>query len=147
VASTLGPSDYYLFHAHEHIDGVPKLSHLNPVLDKCPTCIQAKQSKKPAGRNTTRVAARPYQGLSIDFAFAGVNSQDDKRKENFAGINCETCWILVSDHFSRTLLGGTRVSKGPPIEWLRAFLEEYEPRSPGNYVYFDQGGELMPTKR
>jgi hypothetical protein len=84
------PSDYYLHDAREHIDGVPKFSHMDPVLDKCHTCIQAKQIKEPAGKNTTRVATRPYQRLPIDFAFAGAKSQDDKRKENFTGINGET---------------------------------------------------------
>jgi hypothetical protein len=119
---------------------------MDPVLDKCPTCIQAKQVKEPAGKNTTRVATRPFQGLSIDFAFAGVKSSDDKRKEDFTGIHGETCWILISDHFSRTLVGDTRVSKGPPIEWLRAFLEEHAPRANGNYVYLDQGGELYANQ-
>jgi len=47
------PSDYYLFHAHKHVKGVPQFSHEHSVLDRCPTCIQAKQTKEPAGANST----------------------------------------------------------------------------------------------
>eukprot|EP00980_Cylindrotheca_fusiformis_P030011 scaffold24183_cov269-Cylindrotheca_fusiformis.AAC.1 len=50
----------------QYIDGVPKFKHMDSVLDKCPTCIRAKQTKEPAGPNTTRVATQPpYQGSTI----------------------------------------------------------------------------------
>ena len=60
------PSDYYLYNAYKHVKGVPQFQHEHPVLDKCPTCVQAKQIKEPVGDNTTRTATVPYQGLSID---------------------------------------------------------------------------------
>jgi hypothetical protein len=63
------PSDYYLYHAHKFVDGVPKFKHHDPVLERCPTCIQAKQRKEPAGPNTTMTATEDYQGLSIDYSF------------------------------------------------------------------------------
>ena len=50
------PSDERLYTAHKFIDGVPKFKHFDPVLDKCPTCIRSKQTKEPAGHNTTRRA-------------------------------------------------------------------------------------------
>ena len=58
------PSDYYLYNAHKFIKGIPKFKHMDPILDTCPTCIRAKQTKEPAGPNTTRRATVPYQGLS-----------------------------------------------------------------------------------
>jgi len=64
------PSDYYLFNAHRHADGVPRFAHMDRVLDICPTCIRSKQTKNAAGGNTTRTAEQPYQGLSIDFSFS-----------------------------------------------------------------------------
>ena len=70
------PSDYYLYNAHKYVKGVPEFAHEHPVLDKCPTCIQAKQTKEPAGDHTTRTATVPYQGLPIDFSFSGVKSKD-----------------------------------------------------------------------
>ena len=59
------PCDEYLYNAHKFIDGVPKFDKQTPILDQCPTCIQAKQSKVPTGPHSTRTATQPYQGLSI----------------------------------------------------------------------------------
>jgi len=191
------PSDYYLFNAHRHADGVPRFPHMDRVLDICPTCIRSKQTKNAAGGNTTRTAEQPYQGLSIDFSFSGARSKNtfnrfpigakvkkkfgDKifkgkaiwspedtterdpdaddfgettqswrveyedqeqedcheremeriaygnlprfdphkhRDDDYIGLNGETSWILVTDHFSRMKHGNTRVSKASPINWL-----------------------------
>lgn len=136
------PSDYYLFNAHKHIKGVPKFKHLVPVLDVCPTCIRAKQTKESAGLHTTRTATAPYQGLSINFSFAGQKSSDPTCAKDFVGINGETCWILISDHFSRMKHGSTRVSKASPIQWLLDFLRKHSPTCPDKYVFLNQGGEL-----
>ncbi|KAG7343608.1 reverse transcriptase RNA-dependent DNA polymerase [Nitzschia inconspicua] len=136
------PSDHYLYHAHEHITGVPRFRHFDPILEQCPTCIRAKQTKESAGTHSTRTATQPFQGLSIDFSFAGVRSKDVERKKDFTGLNGETCWILVTDHFTRAVFGDTRVSKASPMEWLRSFLRQHSPQCPGKYVYLDQGGEL-----
>ena len=112
------PSDYYLFHAHKHVKGVPCFAHMHAVLDKCPTCIQSKQTKEPAGPNTTHTATVPYQGLSIDFSFSGMKSKDAAHEKDYLGLNGETSWILVTDHFSQCLHGDTRISKAMPLAWL-----------------------------
>ena len=170
---------------------------MDRVLDLCPTCICAKQTKTAAGKNSTRTAEQPYQGLSIDFSFSGTRSKntfnrfpigtkvkkkfgdkiykgkvirkpedtterdpdaddynettqswrveyEDKEQEDcneremdriaygklpqfdphkhrnndYIGLNGETSWILVTDHFSRMKHGDTRVSKASPINWL-----------------------------
>jgi len=70
------PSDYYLFNAHQHADGVPRFPHMDQVLDICPTCIRSKQTKNAGGGNTTRTARKPYQGLSIDFSFSVTHSKN-----------------------------------------------------------------------
>jgi hypothetical protein len=62
----------------------------------CPTCIRSKQTKSPAGPNTTRTATVPFQGLSVDFSFAGTHSANASRAADFVGFNGETCWILIS---------------------------------------------------
>ena len=137
------PSDYYLYNAHKHVKGVPQFHHEHPVLDKCPTCIQAKQTKEPAGQNTTRTATMPYQGLSVDFSFSGTKSKNKDRERDYLGFNGETSWILVTDHFTRRHHGDTRLSKASPLAWLRHFLKNHSPRMPNKYVYLDQGGELF----
>ncbi|KAG7353842.1 hypothetical protein IV203_003197 [Nitzschia inconspicua] len=71
-----------------------------------------------------------------------LEDNDVERKKDFTGLNGETCWILVTDHFTRAVFGDTRVSKASPIEWLRSFLHQYSPQCQGKYVYLDQGGEL-----
>lgn len=141
------PSDYYLYNAHKHITGVPKFKHMDPILDSCPTCIRAKQTKEPAGSNTTRTATVPYQGLSIDFSFAGAKSKNENRATDFVGFNGETCWILVSDHFSRMKHGDTRVTKASPLDWLETFLRNHAPNCHGKYVFLDQGGELYANPK
>lgn len=133
-----------LANAHRHIDGVPKLSRCDSVIYNCPTCIQAKMTKSSAGPNSTRTATRPYQGLSIDFSFSGVESSK-KDREDFVGFNGETSWILVSDHFSKILHGTPRLSKAAPVEWLREFLNIYSPQCKNKYVFLDQGGELYQS--
>jgi len=40
------------------------------------------------------------------------------RDDDYIGLNGETSWILVTDHFSRMKHGDTRVSKASPINWL-----------------------------
>jgi hypothetical protein len=141
------PSDHYLFNAHKFVKGVPQFRHSDPILDTCPTCIRAKQTKTPAGPHTTRKATVPFQGLSVDFSFAGTHSSNASRDASFVGFNGETCWILIVDHFSRYKTGATRVSKAAPLDWLRTFLRERSPSCPDKYVHLDQGGELYANPK
>jgi hypothetical protein len=136
------PSDYYLYHAHRFVDGVPRFKHHHPVLERCPTCIQAKQRKEPAGPNSTKKATNNYQGLSIDFSFSGTRSKNACRSRDYVGLHGETCYLLIVDHHSGCYHGITRVSKASPINWLSQFLEEHTPDCLNKYVYLDQGGEL-----
>ena len=136
------PCDQYLYNAHKAIDGVPKFASKPRVLTTCPTCIQAKHTKSPAGPHSTHVATQPYQGLSIDFSFSGTTSADDDRRKDFEGLNKEIAWILITDHFTGMKHGDTRQSKASPIEWLCHFLNQYSPNCPNKYIHMDQGGEL-----
>ena len=121
------PSDYYLFHAHKHVKGVPWFAHMHAVLNKCPTCIQSKQTKEPAGSNTMCTTTVPYQGLMVDFSFSGTKSKDAGHAKDYLGLNGETSWILVTDHFSQCLHGDTQVSKATPLAWLHHFLKHHAP--------------------
>ena len=78
----------------------------------------------------------------MDFSFAGMKSKNKEREKDYLGLNGETSWILVTDHFTRRLHGDARVSKATPLAWLRHFLSTHAPRVPNKYVYVDQGGEL-----
>ena len=72
-----------------------------------------------------------------------MTSKDTDRRKNFEGINGETAWILVTDHFTGMKHGDTRISKAAPILWLKHFLAQYNPLCGNKYVYMDQGGELF----
>ena len=137
------PCDEYLYNAHKFIKGIPKFERETSVLDQCPTCIQAKQSKEPKGKNSTRKATKPYEGLSIDFSFSGTRSKDDNRRKDFEGMNGETCYVMITDHFTGMKHGDTRLSKAPPTQWIRKFLSVHSPKLNGKYVHMDQGGELF----
>ena len=52
-------------------------------------------------------ASHPCQGLSMDFSFAGINSENSDQREDFEGINGETAWVLVTDHFTGMMHGDT----------------------------------------
>jgi hypothetical protein len=80
-------SDNYLHHAHKHIIGVPAFKHHDPVLNQCPTCLAAKLKKRAPGHASTMKVTSPYQGLSIDFAFAGQASKDKARATLYKAFN------------------------------------------------------------
>ena len=65
-----------------------------------------------------------------------------QRDDDCVGLNGETSWILVTNHFLKMKHGDTRVLKALPINWLRDFLEKHAPACSGKYVFMDQGGEL-----
>ena len=138
-------SDEKLAHAHKYADGVPQFSSTKSVLDNCPVCLAAKTRHQPRGDTDTRATAtRPFQGLSLDFSFAGQASKDATRGESYTGFNGETCYILIADHHTEELFGSPRVSKAAPIEYLRLWLRTHVSGTPptGRYVMMDQGGEL-----
>ena len=70
-------------------------------------------------------------------------SKDSTQKSDYEGINGKTCWILITDHFTGMKHGDTRISKGPPLQWLAHFLAQYNLQCDDKYVYLDQGGELF----
>ena len=73
----------------------------------------------------------------------GISSKDSAYKTDYEGINGETCWILITDHFTGMEHGDTRISKGLPLQWLAHFLAQYNLHCEGKYVYLDQGGKLF----
>jgi hypothetical protein len=60
--------------------------------------------------------------VSIDFGFIVQLSSDTSRIQRLQGLNGETCFCLLVDHFSGTLYGETFRSKAPPIKFLNQWL-------------------------
>jgi hypothetical protein len=129
---------------HKYARGVPSVP-IAGELDKCPVCLHAKLRKAAAGKADSRRATQCHQGLSIDFGFIVQSSKDSARKKRLTGINGETCYCLIVDHYSGTLYGETFRTKAPPTDFLNRWLARHAPTRdavPDRYVRFDLGGEL-----
>ena len=110
------PCDEYLYLAYKFLDVVPNSKKRSNVISCCSTCIQAKQTKTAPRYNSICRVIHMGQGLSIDFSFSGVMSKSKERCEYYVGINGETCWILVTNHFTSMQFGATRQSKISPTQ-------------------------------
>jgi hypothetical protein len=60
------------------------------------------------------------------------------------GLNGETCYVLIEDHHSQQLWGGTFRSKAPPVDYLNKWLLQYglDDSVKDRYVRLDPGGDL-----
>ena len=153
------PCDKYLYKAGKAIEGVPTFKSVSSILDTCPTCIRAKQTK--AQKQTITVEHQVHKGhvsTPSDLHIApsernaqikgcpstsGMPSSNSEQRVHYEGINRETAWVLVTNHFTGMQHGDTRTSKAAPILWLKHFLAQYNPTCTDKYVYMDQGGELF----
>ena len=63
---------------HKHVDGVPNLNDFSfDDLCECPSCLKTNLSKVPPGHSSLRDrVTQPYQGLYMDFSFAGKVQKD-----------------------------------------------------------------------
>ncbi len=126
---------------HKHTRGMPALS-LPDTIDECAVCMSSKLRKTSRGHANTMTTTECLQGLGIDFAFMVQKSADPKRFDNLVGHNGETCYVLITDHFSGRLIGRAFATKAPPVDWLNQWLANNAPACNGKYVRMDGGGEL-----
>jgi transposase InsO family protein len=63
------------------------------------------------------------------------------------GLNGETGYLIIRDHYSGAVYGTAVVSKAPPLDFLRAFLERHRCTSSVKIVRLDQGGDLGGSRR
>jgi len=98
---------------HKHAIGVPELP-LASAADQCPTCMAAKMRKSARGQDDSRRATQCYQGVSIDFGFVIQASANTSRYRSNVGFHGETCYVIISDHFSGLRFGKAFKSKAPP---------------------------------
>lgn len=134
---------------HKYAVGIPKVS-IAGELEKCSICLHAKLRKAARSQDTSRRATTCFQGLSVDFGFIVQGSKNTARTKRLTGINGETCYCLIVDHFSGTLYGETFRTKAPPIDFINRWLAQHAPSGesvPDRYVRFDLGGELGHSPR
>ncbi len=126
---------------HRFVKGMPKFT-LPTELEGCPICLAAKLRKAPKGTETTMRATTCNQGLSIDFEFMVQKSRDSTRHHTLVGLNGETCYVLLTDHFSGRIFGRAFATKAPPVDWINSWLASNSPQCPDKNVRMDGGGEL-----
>ncbi|KAG7356931.1 hypothetical protein IV203_001619 [Nitzschia inconspicua] len=113
----------------------PEAKELEVLVLECFTCIQANQTKESAGTHSSHTATQPLKGLSVDVLFTRIRSKNVARKKDFTGLNSETCWILLTDHFNLAVFGDTQVSKGSPYELNdHVFYEQIWPGSNASWI-------------
>jgi hypothetical protein len=57
-------------------------------------------------------------------------------------MNGETCYVLLTDHFSGRIFGRAFATKAPPVDWVNSWLASNAPKCIDKYVRMDGGGEL-----
>jgi hypothetical protein len=127
---------------HRHSKGIPSFAIPDSATENCSVCLASKLRKTPRGHATTMKATQCMQGLGVNFAFMVQRSRDPKRFENLVGLNGETCYVLLTDHFSGRLFGRAFATKAPPVDWLDQWLASNSPSCPDKYVRMDGGSEL-----
>ena len=90
----------------KYIDGVPKFPYRDPVLEAYSSCIQAKQTKN-ATTGTTLKTTVPFQDFPMEFSLSGICSKNLKQRRDYLGVYGETCWLLITDHFSKYIWANT----------------------------------------
>ncbi|KAI2497911.1 retrotransposon [Fragilaria crotonensis] len=130
---------------HRFVKGMPEFQIPNEI-ESCPICLAAKLRKRPAGTDTTMHSTICNQGISIDFGFMVQRSRNTKRQHNLIGLNGETCYALITDHFSGRLYGRAFATKAPPVDWVNNWLANNAPDCPNKYVRMDGGGELGKSR-
>ena len=111
-------------------------------LESCHICLAVKLREQPAGSNTTMRSTICNQWISIEFGFMVQRSRNTKRRHNLIGINGETCYALINDHFSGRLYGRAFASKASPVDWVKNWLANNDPKFPNKYVRRDGGGKF-----
>ena len=109
---------------HKFAIGIPSVP-LNTDLDQCPICIKAKLHKAAQGQSSSRQAMQCFQGISIDFGFMVQHSSNSEQVQQLTGLHGETCYCLITDHYSGMLHGAVFHSKIPPMEFLNTWLAQY----------------------
>jgi hypothetical protein len=88
-------------------------------------------------------ATMARQGISMDFGFIVQRSKDTTRFKKVMGINCDTAYLLISDHFSDHLWSLAVTGKIPPIAWLNRWFTQFRPSSAKfRYTSMDDSGVL-----
>jgi len=106
---------------HKFAIGVPSVS-INTDIDQCPICTMTKLHKASRIQSSSRQATQCFQGVSIDFGFMVQCSSNSEHVHQLTGLHGETCYCLITDHYSGMLHGAVFHLKAPPLGFLNTWL-------------------------
>jgi hypothetical protein len=93
--------------------------------------------------DTRKDAIMVGQGISMDFGLIVQRSKDPTRFKTFVGLNGETAYLLIADHFSDFLWGIATTGKSPSIAWINHWFSQCLPGSTTFwYAAMDEGCEM-----
>ena len=72
-----------------------------------------------------------------------MTSDESNQKTIYEGVNGETYWIFITDHFTGIKHGDERIPKTSPIAWTKHSLNQHCPTCNNKYTHLDQWGELF----
>ena len=102
---------------HKYAQGIPS-DPIATQLDSCPICACAKLCHADQSMADSCHATMCNQGISVDFGFMVQCSTNGSYMKCLVGLNGETCYCLITDHYSRTH-GNVSAMKLPPINFLK----------------------------
>ena len=130
------------------MEGIPKFNRSHN-LDKYAICLREKLNKSPTGSTTFQRAKHPNQGISIDFGFiVQASSANPDWVSQLQGINGQTCYCLIADHYTGALYSKCFQTKADSIQFINSWIAKHSPPTTitDKYVQMDLGGELGQSK-
>jgi hypothetical protein len=87
--------------------------------------------------------SRPFNGLGLHMPAV----EEHGTLQKISGVNCETAYLIITDHRTDYIWGIAADSKAPPMTWLNRWFTQYDPAgAPFRYVALIQSGELFKNK-
>ncbi|KAI2490765.1 hypothetical protein MHU86_23812 [Fragilaria crotonensis] len=120
---------------HRFVKGMPQFK-LPTELEECPICLAAKlrRLQKEQGPQCGRqLATKACQSTLVSWSKRAAIQSDT----TLVGLNGETCYVLLTDHFSGRIFGRAFPTKAPPVDWINSWLASNAPNCPDKYVRMD----------
>jgi hypothetical protein len=79
----------------------------------------------------------------MDFDLVVQRSNNIERYKSCQGINGETAYLIIADHYTGILWGIATADEATPITWLSRWFAKYKPSSATfHYAALDEGSEM-----
>lgn len=129
---------------HKSVIGLPLIKDTH-VVDKCPSCLEAKLRRSPRGHGSViDKATEPFQLMSANWGFICQHSEDTTRVKRLSSYYGDTSYLIFTCAYTGSLVGVCGSSKAVPSTWLDTFFYKVSRnlKSGNTSVLVDRGSEL-----